>query len=367
MPDRLRNEYFPEIVSAPGETLLELLGDRGMTQAELAERMGRPKKTVNEIVRGRAELTPETALQLERVLGVLSAFWGNLERNYRDYLARSAERGRLREHSKWPDSFPILQMTRLGFIEPAANRVDYVATLLDFFAVTSVEQWHTRYKGPTAAFRLAKKFQPNIPALAAWLRQGERMAQAIECSDFDEQAFAASLVEVRHLTRVGDAVALQAELPRMCSRRGVAVVFVPELKDSRACGATRWLSPKKAIIQLSLRYKTDDHLWFTFFHEAGHILLHGKRDSFVEGRGVRGDEGKEAEADQFAAEKLIPGTKMTELLALQPFTASKLEAFAKQIDVAPGIVVGRLQHDGHLPFTHLNSLKRHYRWDHEAD
>lgn len=85
------NEYAPDSVSLPGDTLQEVLEDREMTQADLAERMGRPKKTVNEIIQGKTAITPETALQLERVLGVPASFWNNLERNYREHQARKEE------------------------------------------------------------------------------------------------------------------------------------------------------------------------------------------------------------------------------------------------------------------------------------
>ncbi|VAW51008.1 Antitoxin HigA / unknown domain [hydrothermal vent metagenome] len=64
-------------------------------------------------------------------------------------------------------------------------------------------------------------------------------------------------------------------------------------------GATRWISANKVVIQISLRYKTDDHLWFIFFHEAGHILLHGKKELFLEGTNGL-DEKKENEANVFA-------------------------------------------------------------------
>lgn len=53
-----------------------------MSQAVLAERTGRSKKTINEIIQGKAAITPDTALQLEKVLGVPASFWNNLERNY---------------------------------------------------------------------------------------------------------------------------------------------------------------------------------------------------------------------------------------------------------------------------------------------
>jgi Zn-dependent peptidase ImmA (M78 family) len=134
---------------------------------------------------------------------------------------------------------------------------------------------------------------------------------------------------------------------------------VPELPKIRACGATWWLNPYKPVIQLSLRYKSDDQLWFSFFHEAGHILLHGKKECFIEGDGKN---AKENEADDFASDVLIPRRHFDQFIASSRFSRSAINNFAAEIEIAPGIVVGRLQHDGHLPYTHLNDLKCRLEW-----
>jgi addiction module HigA family antidote len=367
MPEKFKNEYAPDVVTYPGETLLEILEDREMSQAELAERMGRPKKTINEIVNGKAEITPQTAIQLERVLGVAASFWNNLESHYREYAARQAEREHLRTHQSWPACFPIRQMARLGWIERKPDKADQVAELLSFFAVSSIEQWKGRYKEEAAAFRLPRTFDPDIYALTAWLRQGERAAQDIECQPFNLGAFNEMLERARSLTREGDPKVFIPQLGSLGMQCGVAIVFVPELTQSRACGATRWLSPGKALIQLSLRYKTNDHLWFTFFHEAAHIVLHGKRQTFVELGRTTSRETVEQEANGFAADHLIPPRKLEQLLLDKPLTHDKLTRFAEHINIAPGIVAGRLQHDEEIPFTHFNNLKISYRWEHESD
>ena len=144
-------------------------------------------------------------------------------------------------------------------------------------------------------------------------------------------------------------------------------MFVRELPKSRAYGATRWLSPIKALLQLSLRYKTNDHLWFTFFHEAGHIVLHGKRETFLEGDRHSGSRTQEAEANQFACDLLIPPNDYEDLVQARPITADNVKRFAKGIGIAPGIVVGRLQHDGHLAYSELNGLKVRYEWAPKED
>ena len=83
-----QNEYQQDYVSSPGETLLETLETTGMSQVELAKRMGRPVKTINEIIQKKASITLEIALQLEQVLHIPVSFWLMRELDYRESLAR---------------------------------------------------------------------------------------------------------------------------------------------------------------------------------------------------------------------------------------------------------------------------------------
>ena len=196
--------------------------------------------------------------------------------------------------------------------------------------------------------------------MAAWLRKGEIEARDVHTEPFDHAGLKAALPALRAVTLVGDPREFIAELQRICAVRGVVALFVPELSGTRLCGAARWLTPNRAIVQLSLRYRTDDHLWFTFFHELGHILLHGKRDYFVDTAGDAVDE-KEREADRFAGDILIPPADYRALISERDYSAPAIERFAARIGVAPGIVIGRLQHDGLVPWqTVVNRLKTRY-------
>ncbi|HSB82533.1 MAG TPA: ImmA/IrrE family metallo-endopeptidase, partial [Candidatus Methylomirabilis sp.] len=140
----------------------------------------------------------------------------------------------------------------------------------------------------------------------------------------------------------------------------VAVVFVPELPKLRISGAARWVSPRKALIQLSLRYKTNDHLWFSFFHETGHILLHGKRSVFIDDGNA--SDGEEAEANVFAANLLVPPAVYELLKATSPPSEPAVLRASKEAGVAPGVIVGRLQHDGLLRYDQMNHLKERFTW-----
>jgi addiction module HigA family antidote len=352
--------YLPDWVSPPGSTLEETLTERGMTQVDLAQRIEMSRKHVKQMLNGDAPITPETAIKLERVLGIPARFWNNREQQYRDFLARKAEADLLTRKLAWLKQFKHLdRMVQLGWIPNVEDPVERIRGLLDFFGVASTDAWETHWKAVAVRYRKSYKHEPDRFALATWLRRGEIQAQDVECAPYDETAFRSALKEIRALTLSPPEV-FQPALMRKCAACGVAVVFVPELPKT-ASGATRWLSAHKALIQLSLKYGTDDHLWFTFFHEAGHILLHRKSDIFIEAPAATSAE--EEEANRFAAKTLVPPGELQRFLSEHaPLSKSRIETFARELGISPGIVVGRLQHDGALPHSHCNELKRSLKW-----
>lgn len=362
-------EFTPDFISPPGETIQDLLDEKSMSQAELAERMGRPVKTVNEIIKGKAGITPETSLQLERVLGVPSSFWLVREQRYRERLARAKESKELQQHVQWMrTTFPLKQMCDLGWIQGYSRRrdeqVDLLRNVLQFFGTATPHQWESIWlkSSSRASFRKSLKYESRPGAVSAWLRKGEIDAMQIDCRQYQRNRFEAVLGEIRTLTtsRLEDAIDRTAQL---CADSGVAFVLTPQVRGARVSGATRWLDARKALIQLSLRYKSDDQFWFTFFHEAGHLILHGKRQVFLEGIEDPQQEEQEAEADRFAADFLIPSEKYDTFVESNTFTEDSVRRFAKDVTVAPGIVVGRLQYDKHIPHSHLNSLKKTFAWE----
>ncbi len=365
----MSHRFNPNYAVPPGETLQETIEVLGMTQSDLAQRMGRPVKTINEIIKGKAAITADTALQLEKVLRVPASFWNNAERNYREALARLEEQKRLKVQTAWLKELPLNRLLDYGWIKAWDEPSRQVEEVLKFFGVASSEAWRTVWVENVAdrlavEFRKSKSFESNWAALAAWLRKGELEAQEIRCADFHADIFKAALQEIRKLTAAPPEV-FEPQMIKLCAEAGVALTFVPPLPKTHVSGATRWLAANKALVQLSLRGKSDDLLWFTFFHEAGHILLHGKRDVFIED-GAHASV-KEAEADQFAAGFLIPATEWKRFLARRSRPARiDVLNFAREMGIAPGIVVGRLQHERILPRSHLNGLKVRFKFGESA-
>jgi HTH-type transcriptional regulator / antitoxin HigA len=364
MSNMQTNRFIPDYLIAPGEVLEDYLDDLGMTQAELADRTGLTKKTINEIIKAKTPITPETALRLEIVLGRPAHFWSNLERQYQDDRVRLAEHQRLESDLEWLKRVPVKDMVKMGWIAYFKKPVEQLAEVLRYYGVASPNQWATIWREYQVAYRQSRRFEACAEAVSAWLRQGEIRAQKEKCAPYDRNRFQSILDEIRYLTCDKPEV-FQPRLKELCASTGVAVVFVRELPKTGVHGATRWLGDK-AVIQLSLRYKSNDHLWFTFFHEAGHILKHGRKEVFLEGKGL--DDEKEKEADAYARDKLIPLTHMSNFLKGKNFSYSDVKLFAEKIDVAPGIVLGRLQYDKFVPFqTRLNDLKVFYRWKNQRN
>ncbi len=351
-------DYRPNIAIPPGETIQEMLRQRNMTQTELAERMGRPVNKINEMIRGKSAITARMAHDLELVLGLPASFWANLETNYRLTQERlDAEVGFSAEVASL-EKFPLGEMTRLGWLARGESTRQTTRNLLAFFGVTSFEHLNN----PSvmgAVFRKSQIKKACAYSLAAWLRKGEIESEKIQTAPFSGPGLTSRIDELRALTTL-EPIQFKDRLTDLCASQGVALVLVPHLPKSYASGAAYWLADK-AVIQLSFRFRTDDHFWFSFFHELAHILLHGKTSTFVDDfESVSGE--REHEADEFSASRLIPAKDYDRLKRLDYDKAAVVKDFAKGIGIAPGIVVGRLHHDGLLQYNQLHYLKLNYEW-----
>lgn len=355
------NEFRPEWLSAPGETISDFLAEQGWNQSAFAERMGYTEKHVSLLINGKAPITEETAFKLERVTGMTAGFWLSREAQYREALARSHEERVLEGEASWLKDLPLRHMIDCHWVRHYPDAGAQVSECLRFFGVASTKAWRASYQEPMAAFRASKRFTMDPSAAAAWLRQGERTASTVDAAPFDRAAFKASLVAIRALAKEANPEVFVPKLQDICAATGVVVVFERAPKGCPVSGATKWLTPTKALLMLSLRHKSNDHLWFSFFHEAGHLLLHGKRMMFIDTDGKLSDEHEE-EANQFARDALIPPS-FNETLAKLATDEASIRRFADQVGIAPGIVVGRMQKEGVLPWNKLNDLKVRYTFD----
>ncbi len=354
------DSFQPFGTSPPGETIADLLAEKGWTAAQLAERMAYTPKHVNELLHGRASITADTALRLESVLGSTAQFWMSRESQYREGLARQEVHASLEDEGEWLDSLPLKQMIEWGWVPREADAGRQAAACLKFFEVSSVAAWHETYSKPVeahAAFRASTAYAMKLGSVAAWLRCGEIKAAKMSTKPWDKSAFKAALPEVRKLTRVPDPQKFLPELETLCAQCGVAFVHLRTPEGCPVNGATKFLNPEKALLMLSFRHLRDDAFWFSFFHEAGHLILHPKRTMFLELPKAKGTE--EDEANRHAEDVIVPPEVRPRLDLLR--TASQIEGFAKEIGVSSGLVLGQLRYRG-LPYNRFANLIVGYEW-----
>jgi addiction module HigA family antidote len=356
--------WQPDWAVSPGEVLAEALEERGMSQSELARRMDRPVKTINEIVNAKAAITPDTAIQLERAIGISARLWNGLETQYRERLALSRAENELESVADWASDFPANDLVRYGLIPEGLTKTrgGKVGALLSYFGVSNPSAWERQWLTLAASFRESPSFSAAPKAVAAWLRWGEIQSDGVPAASFDVKAFRESVDGFRALTR-RDPLLVIDRVKERAAASGVVIVLTPELRGTHLSGAARWLSTDRALIQLSLRHKSDDQFWFSLFHECRHIL-EGKKRDYVDGTEINdaSPSDSEREADRFARDALIPPDDYSAFVEAGDLSESAVRAFAEVQGVSPGIVVGRLQRDARLGRSRLNHLKKRIKW-----
>jgi len=348
-----------ELLSHPGETLKDILEERGMSQAEFAERIGRPKEKINDIIKGRDSISTSTAFKFEQVLGTPADFWINREANYRKELYRIERNEKLEKWIEWSSKFPIKNLKEFGILPKTKDKLGLVSELLKFFEVASPEEWNRIYlhQEEAVSFRISLVNAKSPHAISTWLRIGEIKAKSISLSQYNKKGFKRSLYEAKQIAYEHPSN-FHIQLSDLCAKFGVALVFVPNIKKAPVSGAARWYQ-NIPIIQLSGRHKTNDHFWFSFFHEAGHILLHGKKEVFIEdAEGLNMNEKKEKEADDFASKILLSHAELSEITTNFDFNIELIKEYSEKFKTPAGVILGRLQHMKLLPFSKYNQLKR---------
>lgn len=354
------NRYRPDYAVPPGWVLAERLEAQGISHAEFARRCDRSAKLISEIVAGKAPIEAKTALQFERVLGVDADIWLGIEKDYQLHQIRESEARQAEALAAWAKSFPLNELARRGAIHTRSASREAYSELMVFFRVASIDAWRIKYGTANIAYRHSPSFESDECSLATWLRLAEIDAEEQNCEAYDRSVFKTALRRIRTLSRESFDEALK-ETHGLCNNAGVALALVEPLPKARLSGAAWWLTPRKPVIALSARHKTDDHLWFSLFHEAAHILLHSKKDVFVD-EAKPGGANLETEANEWASHFLIPRSDWQRFVASGAYTAFNIGQFADEQDIAPGIVVGRLQHERHIGWNRLNELKVRLEW-----
>ncbi len=363
---RADNEFAPMWAISPGKTIADLMKSRGITKTRLAGLVAMTDDEFEEVLSGVRIITQELASRLATALGATVSFWLRREEQYRAQLIElnASVDPQSEDYKAWLKSLPLREMQDQGWVGQTKDKVSKLRSCLDFFGVPNLDAWYRTYVdlNAAAAFRTTDAYLEDAPATATWLRLGELQAENIECGAWNPNAFQAQLSRIRALTNIASPTDFLPKLQELCADVGVAVVFVKAPKGCRASGATFFASPKKAVLLLSFRYLSDDQFWFSFFHEAAHLILHWDSDLLILETSDGPKSPREEEANQFASAELIPNSFQHRL----PDAAKSLKGImrlARDIGVSYGIVVGQMQFRGLVRPDRYNRLKVRYRWD----
>lgn len=351
------NQYLPQSYAHPGETLEEKLQEMGMGPKEFAVRTGKPEKTIIAVINGDSAITADMAIQFESVTKIPAHFWMNGQRLYDEYVARQKRKGIIALAIVWARKFPLSDMIKKGWL-PACNSIEQKTTeLLSFFSISTPEAWDDYYlkQELKVAFSISLARTNEPFAISAWLRKGEIQAAQLPANAYSEKKFKELLPELKTLM-ANQPDDFLVQLQSTCFKAGVKVVYTSCLPKAPINGSTRWINDTP-LIQLSGRYKRNDNFWFAFFHEAGHILLHGKKDVFLENIEYPDKiDKKEIEATNFAVKWTLSEAEENEIVTARPLNENTVRQFAQKFNTHPAIIIGRLQHKKLIPYTEGRDL-----------
>lgn len=355
--------YTPNKATLPGHILARTIEREGMTQKNLSERTGLTEKHLSQIINGEASITVETALLLENALGGSASFWINLEKNYQETKARVDRITQIKKEIPLVSKFPYNALVSRGCVEQTSNREKKVENLWKFFGVNSLT---FVAQTEAVAFRKRPGTEIKSEAIAAWLRCGELEAKEQQVAAFSEQALKQSLPGLKALTSK-PAEKFSVESRELLNKAGVSLVYTPHFAGTGVSGAVRWVGDTP-LIQLSLLGAYADIFWFNFFHEIGHLILHGKKEKFIEfdKRSLSTVQDKEKEADEFATNELVDPKAYQQFVSRKNFSKEAIVSFAKQLNIHPGILAGRLCHDNLIDWSDVSGLRARLKFANET-
>jgi len=359
------NIYHSDLAIHPGEFLEEVLEDIGMSQVELSNRIGRPTQAINEIIKGKKSITSTTALELEDVLKVPAHIWTGLESEYQIVKAKAQEMQQMQEETKLLVNFPYADLVKLGFVKATRKAVEKVDELKKFFCVAKLGQIED-VKAYQPAFRVSNHNSISHEAIATWIQAGRLKAKEIKTAPFDKSKLKSLLPDIKNTMNLEDINDARVEIQKLLASCGVAFVLLPHFERTKVHGATFTIeSENKAVILMTIRGSYSDIFWFSLFHEIGHLILHQKREMFLEdGYSDPTLQKQEDEADEFAKDLLISRKDFEVFRGQNIFDKNAILKFAKQLDIKPSIIVGRLMHEKIIAYNDIRLLRLRdkYTW-----
>ena len=322
-----------------------------MSQKEFAARMDMSEKHISKLINGDVQLTPETAVRLEMVLGIPAKFWNHLEATYREKIIKAEAENAMDADVEMAKQFPYSEMAKFGWVPETREAKEKVVNLRKYFEVVELSLLGSEQITRIACRRLAITEKSDL-ALMAWAQEAKIQARDIQTAPINIKRLISAMSEIRKMT-VLKPNEFCPKIKECLANCGVALVFLPHLKGSFLQGAS-FLDGNKIVVGLTARGKDADKFWFSLFHELAHIAL----GHVGQLNGTSEDD--ERTANKWSGDMLIASKDFETFRRNRDYSERNVLRFAKAQGIAPGIVVGRMQLEGMIQYSMLNHLKEKY-------
>ena len=354
----INTQRIPAEVFPPGEFIREEIEERGWTQEDLAEILGRPLRLVNEIIMGKRGITPKTANGIAAAFGTSAQLWMNLESMYRLSQVRTRDTNTVERRARLYSLGPIKEMIKRHWLEPSENISILEQRFMEFVHGETLDSAPTFY---AHAARKSTPYQTDTPAQTAWLYRARQVAETMTANRYSPNLWSAVVEELRNLTSDPEET---RHAPRLLADAGIRLLVVEPFRGSRIDGACFWLSKDEPVVAISMRYDRIDYFWHTLMHELEHVknqdgLANANASIDTNGGEPTPDKPEyEKQIDRSAAQTLVAQEELEDFIdrAGPLYSYKSIRGFALRIGVHPGIVVGQLQHREEVGYSNFRQL-----------
>jgi HTH-type transcriptional regulator / antitoxin HigA len=337
---------------SPGEFIKQSLAERGWSQVELAEILGRPPRLISELIAAKRAVTPETARGLADAFGTSANYWMDLESQWQ--LSRlQLPDDSVARRSKLYSLYPVKEMVRRGWVTDDQDIGRLEQNFKKFFCLPEPARGT-----PPAAFRRGVKFTQG--AQDAWVIRARQIAVTMQVKPYD----AAKLSDcIQSLKLLLEDPAQTQHVPGILAAAGIRYLLIEPIINANIDGVCFWLDPHSPVIAQSLRADRIDSYWFTLFHELMHVKYQDCVNDVIVDSDLADDAPAdlpdfERRADQEAQALLIPEDELRFFIQrVRPlYSHQRVSGFAQRLRIHPGIVVGQLQRRREISYANLRKL-----------
>ena len=345
----------PDLLVHPGETIEEIISDRGISQKELAMRTGYTEKHISTVIHGQKGISAEFATRLQYALDIPASFFRNLQTNYDLEVVTFKETNNISEKElsiakEIKNSVEEL----LGEPNNSKNGSDCVWFLRQSLGLSNLETIKEINNGFYRA-----QFDKNTSEykMYIWQYLCEKEAQRQTANTFDKIKLKASIESIKAIMHENPDQHVE-KIQSILNECGILFVVKKHITRAPIKGLTVKTKKGQVMIALTIRGKYIDIFWFTLFHEIAHVL---NGDYLINQNKLDNYQEIEDNADLFASNTLIDPLQFQEFTIKNDFSEQAIISFAKKINVLPTIVIGRLMHESNF-WADQSHLRMKYEW-----